>query len=234
MQASCPPLTRFILHQMLYSPERSSLADAAPKGSVLTGNILPAGTKSGRCHTLHGAKEKNGSSMGRGYKSIIKLSIVLRHALLLVLLCCAAALGSATAHAQSASTWNKRGQDAEARQNYDAAYEDYHQAMLKNPSDLRYKARYEHTRFLASVGHVDRGRVLRQSGDINGAIAEFKHALQIDPSNQTAQQEIDQLQQVLQNPQANAAPERSEQLSRQNETLDTIGSIAGPVELKPV
>jgi general secretion pathway protein D len=173
--------------------------------------------------------------MGRGYKSISKLSIVFRRALLLVLLCCAATLSSATAHAQSASAWNKRGQDAEARQNYDAAMEDYHQAMLKNPSDLRYKTRYEHNRFLASVGHVDRGRVLRQSGDFNGALTEFKRALEIDPANQTAQQEIDQLQQAMQNPQANAAgPERSEQLSRQNETLDTIGSIAGPVELKPV
>jgi general secretion pathway protein D len=170
--------------------------------------------KSGHCHTLHGAKDKDGSSMGRGYKSISKLSIVFRRALLLVLLCCAAALGSATAHAQSASTWNKRGQQAEARQNYDAAMEDYHQAMLKNPSDLRYKTRYEHNRFLASVGHVDRGRVLRQSGDFNGALTEFKRALEIDPANQTAQQEIDQLEQAMQNPQANgAAPERSEQLS---------------------
>jgi general secretion pathway protein D len=172
--------------------------------------------------------------MGRGYKSIGKLSIVLRRTLLLLLLCCAAGLGSATAHAQSASTWNKRGQDAEARQNYDAAMEDYHQAMLKNPSDLRYKTRYEHTRFLASVGHVDRGRVLRQSGDLNGALTEFKRALEIDPGNQTAQQEIDQVQQILQNPQAGTAPERSEQMSRQNETLDTISSISGPVQLKPV
>ncbi len=169
--------------------------------------------------------------MGRGYKSISK-RIVLHRALLLVLLCCA--LGSATAHAQSASAWNKRGQEAEARQNYDAAMEDYHQAMLKNPSDLRYKTRYEHNKFLASVGHVDRGRVLRQSGDFNGALVEFNKALQIDPANQTAQQEIDQLQQAMQNPQASAASARSEQMSRQNETLDTIGSIAGPVELKPV
>jgi general secretion pathway protein D len=226
-------MTRFTLHQMLYSPEHSSLADTAPTGSVLSGNILPAGEKSGHCHTLHGAKDKDGSSMGRGYKSIRKLSLVPRRALLLVLLCCAAALGSARAYAQSASTWNKRGQDAEARQNYDAAYEAYHQAMLKNPTDLRYKTRYEHTLFLASVGHVDRGRVLRQSGDLNGALTEFKHALQIDPSNQTAQQEIDQVQQILNNPQAAAHPERNEQVSRQAETLDTIGSISGPVELKP-
>ncbi len=171
--------------------------------------------------------------MGRGYKSISTLSIVLRRVPLLVLLCCTVGLVSATAHAQSASTWNKRGQEAEARQNYDAAMDDYHQAMLKSPTDLRYKTRYEHTRFLASVGHVDRGRVLRQSGDMNGALAEFKRALQIDPGNQTAQQEIDQVEQILQNPQAGNGPERTEQMSRQNEIIDTIGSIAGPVQLKP-
>ena len=32
-----------------------------------------------------------------------------------------------TAHAQSAGSWNKRGQDAEIREDYDAAYEDYMQ-----------------------------------------------------------------------------------------------------------
>ncbi|WP_260741752.1 cohesin domain-containing protein [Tunturiibacter lichenicola] len=218
---------------MLYLPERSSLADTAPTGSVLTWNNLPAGTKSGHRHTLHGTKDIDGSSMGRGYKSISTLSIVLRRVPLLVLLCCTVGLVSATAHAQSASTWNKRGQEAEARQNYDAAMDDYHQAMLKSPTDLRYKTRYEHTRFLASVGHVDRGRVLRQSGDMNGALAEFKRALQIDPGNQTAQQEIDQVEQILQNPQAGNGPERTEQMSRQNEIIDTIGSIAGPVQLKP-
>jgi general secretion pathway protein D len=219
---------------MLYSPEHSSLAGTAPTGSVLSGNILPAGMKSGHCHTLHGAKDENGSSMGRGYKSISKLSTLLRRTLLLSVFSCAVAMGSATAHAQSASAWNKRGQEAEARQNYDAAMEDYHQAMLKAPTDIRYKTRYEHTRFLASVGHVDRGRVLRQSGDMNGALTEFKRALEIDPGNQTAQQEIDQVQLILQNPQAGNGPERSEQMSRQNEALDTIGSISGPVELKPV
>ncbi len=38
--------------------------------------------------------------------------------------------------------------------------------------------------------HVDRGRVLRQSGDVDGAINEFARALQIDPGNQAAAQEL--------------------------------------------
>ncbi len=49
-------------------------------------------------------------------------------------------------------------------------------------------------RYQAGVAHVDRGRVVRQSGDLEGALTQFKRALEIDPGNQTAQQEIDQIQ----------------------------------------
>src|SRR5579875_1590616 len=83
-----------------------------------------------------------------------------------------------SARAQSASTWNKRGEAAEAREDYDAAFEAYRQAWLKKPKDLRYKERYERLRFQDANQHVDRGRVLRQSGDIDGAINEFARALQ--------------------------------------------------------
>ncbi len=73
---------------------------------------------------------------------------------------------------------------------YDAAFEDYRQAHLKKPSDLRYRTSYESMRFKAANMHVDRGRVLRQSGDVDGAINEFARALQIDPGNQAAAQEL--------------------------------------------
>ena len=95
-----------------------------------------------------------------------------------------------SAHAQSASTWNKKGQQAEARDDFDAAFEDYRQAHLKKPNDLRYRTSYESMRFKAANMHVDRGRVLRQSGDSDGAINEFARALQIDPGNQAAAQEL--------------------------------------------
>jgi general secretion pathway protein D len=88
-------------------------------------------------------------------------------------------------------------------------------------------------RFQASVAHVDRGRVLRQNGDINGALAEYSHALQIDPGNQAAQQEIDSIQ-AQQKAEQEETPQAKEQMSRQNETLNSIGSISGPVVLKPL
>jgi general secretion pathway protein D len=231
---------------MLYSPERSSLAGTAPTGGVLPQIILPAGVHSGISHSFYDVKDENGSSMGRGYTSIAKSSSVFRQARSLMLLCSLTVLGSVAAHAQaqpqpttkqeshSAKNWNKMGQTAEAHQDFDTAFEDYQHAYNLKPTDLRYKADFARMRFQAAAGHVDRGRVLRQNGDYAGALAEFKHALLIDPSFQTAQQEIDQLQQPSNSPEAAIAPGPTEQMSRQNETLASIGSISGPVELRPI
>src|SRR5580692_12340551 len=115
--------------RMLYSPERSSLAGTAPTGSVLPQIIFPAGVHSGKRHTFYGVKDGNGSSMGRGYKSIGKLSAFAR-TLSLLFLCCFAAFGPIAAYAQtakenskSAKKWDKEGQAAEAHHDFDTAFE---------------------------------------------------------------------------------------------------------------
>ncbi|MDQ2832676.1 MAG: cohesin domain-containing protein [Acidobacteriota bacterium] len=225
---------------MLYSPERDSLSGDTSADSAYAEVTIRSGVRSGKGHTLHGVKDANGSSMGRGYKSINTLSAIARPALPVLVLGCLVCLGTSHARAQSASKLDKRGQDAENRQNYDAAYEDYRLAVQKKPADLRYKAHLERMRFLAAISHVDRGRVLRQSGDLNGALAEFNHALQIDPGNQIAQQEIDLIEQAQpapgSAPAASPAPPQAvnPQAAQHAQTVSEIGSISGPVELKPV
>jgi general secretion pathway protein D len=109
---------------------------------------------------------------------------------ILLLLGLASLAAAPSAHAQTSGTWNKRGQEAELREDYDAAYEDYLHAHQKNPKDLRFQERLARMRFQAAAVHVDRGRVLRQSGDIGGALNQFTRALQIDPGNESAAQEI--------------------------------------------
>ena len=140
------------------------------------------------------------------------------------------------AHGQSAAAWSKRGADAEVREDYDAAYEDYKQAHSKKPKDLRYMAHFERMRFLAATQHIDRGRILRQSGDYAGAITQFMRAAEIDPSNQAAQQEIERTQREQPPPQLTgaAAVAAHEQMSQQRAVMESINSIAGPIELKPV
>ncbi len=145
-------------------------------------------------------------------------------------------LMGSVAHAQSANGWNKRGQAAESREDYDAAYEAYKHAHDKSPKDLRYKTHLERMRFLAAVQHVDRGRVLRQSGDFAGAITQFLRAAEIDPSNQSAQQEIEITQREQPSPQLTgpAAVAAMEQSSNAYRVKEELSSIAGPIELKTV
>jgi general secretion pathway protein D len=154
-----------------------------------------------------------------------------------------------SAHAQSAGTWNKRGVNAEAREDYDAAFEAYRQAHLKKPKDLRYQTHYERMRFEAANLHVDRGRVLRQSGDVGGAVNEFARALQIDPGNQVAAQELQVTEPTAQpkggsgpggaaasgvTPGKTLIPGVDEQTPYQDQVQKDIASMGAPVVLQPV
>lgn len=147
----------------------------------------------------------------------------------LLVLLAGGALGP-VAHAQSASTWNKRGQAAELHEDYDTAYEDYLKAHNKVPKDMRYTTRVDRMRFQAAAQHVDRGRVLRQSGDVGGALNQFTRALQIDPGNEAAAQEIGITQRQDKSstaPVPTGTPET-------NAVLREVGDVSGPIALKPV
>lgn len=216
---------------MLYSPERNSLAGNAPTGSVHPCETAGAGVYSGRRLTLFGVKDADERSMSCGKPSLLSRIASGAFRALPVLLFALLILGK-TAHAQSAKTWDKRGQDAELRHDYDAAYEAYRQATLKKPKDLRYKAHLEIVRFQSAMSHVDRGRVLRQNGDLQGAMSEFTRALAIDGGNQSAQQELDRVAHEIETQSSSAGPSPGQQIGVDN--LASIGSVAGPIDLKPV
>ena len=68
------------------------------------------------------------------------------------------------------SFYNK-GKHAEARQNYEEAYELYKQAYDLKPTDMRYRAAFNRTRFLAAASYVHRGQKLRDDGKLEEALA---------------------------------------------------------------
>lgn len=138
-------------------------------------------------------------------------------------------LATPSLQAQSASGWAKRGADAEVHEDYDAAFEAFRQAHLLKPKDLRYQTKFERIRFAAAAAHVDRGRVLRQSGDLNGALTEFQRALSIDGGNQTAQQEIQVTEQEM-----SSAPGASLQQQAPIGPSAAVAGVAAPLELKPI
>jgi general secretion pathway protein D len=136
----------------------------------------------------------------------------------------------ALAKGPSANSLYKHGQAAEARQDYDTAFEDYQKAYEKDPKDMRYETAFYRVRISASSAHVTQGRKLFQSGDTQGALAEFLHAAEIDPGNEAAQQEIARVREkqgeVVPSSEA-AIPE----MAGEQAELDAIGS---PAQLKPV
>ena len=136
------------------------------------------------------------------------------------------------AHAQSAGSWNKQGQAAELKEDFDTAYEDYRKAHEKAPKDMRYLARLDRMRFQAAAQHVDRGRVLRQNGDIAGALNNFARALEIDPSYDTAKQEIEKTQRAEKIP--GAIPVAPPGTASSSQLVNLIATYAAPAELKPV
>ncbi len=200
---------------MLYSPEFNQ--------SWISGRL-----------DIYGAKEAQSIGMTRGFPLVItKLSSSVYRGCVAVLFVLLAGLAPGpSAHGQSASGWNKRGQAAELREDYDTAYEAYLKAHQKAPKDMRYTERMDRMRFQAAAAHVDRGRVLRQSGDLAGALNQFTRALQIDPGNEAAAQEI-QITKRLDTPEgsANSIPGGT---AAANAVLRDVSSVSAPIELKPI
>ena len=99
-----------------------------------------------------------------------------------------------------------KGQDAQARQQYEAAYDFYKQAYDLKPKDLRYRAAFERARFEAASSIVHRGQKLREEGKLDEALAEFQKALSVDPSLFIAKQELLRTQKLI-NDQRNPPPD---------------------------
>ena len=124
----------------------------------------------------------------------------------------------------------EKGRDAEARQQYEAAYDFYKQAYDLKPKDLRYRAAFEHARFEAASSIVHRGQKLREDGKLDEAVAEFQKALDIDPSLFVAKQELIRTQKLI-NDQRNPQP----QAAGPPATLERrVHEATGPVELAPI
>lgn len=133
--------------------------------------------------------------------------------------------------ADQAANWHKKGEDAEARQNYEQAYDDFKQAYDLRPKDARYRASFERLRFLAAASHVHRGQLLREAGKLDDALAEFQKAAEIDSSSFIARQEIRETQKLIE--QAKTPGPHSE-ATPTDALQKRLAEVQGPVELAPI
>src|SRR6476620_3819736 len=100
--------------------------------------------------------------------------------------------------AESAKSLFQKGAKAEARQDYEAAFEFYKAAYQQKPDDLRYRVPFERTRMLSAASKIKRGQKLRDQGSLQEALTAFQQALEVDPSHDLAAQEIRRTQLMMQ------------------------------------
>ena len=151
---------------------------------------------------------------------------LMRPAILLLLV----AVVTLPAVADKAKDLFAKGQDAEARQQYEVAYGFFKQAYDLKPKDLRYRAAFERIRFEAATSIVHQGQKLREDGKLDDAVAEFQKALEIDPSLFIARQELNRTVKMI-NDQRNPPPQAAGPpagLERR------VHDATGPVELAPI
>jgi general secretion pathway protein D len=136
------------------------------------------------------------------------------------------------AAADKAKTLYQKGRDAEARQNYEEAFDLYKQAYALKPSDLQYRASYSRLQFLAGASHVHRGQLLRDAGKLDEALAEFKKAVETDPSSFIAQQEVRRTQKMIDN--ANSPAPQATTGKPDSGLAKRLDEASGPVDLAPI
>src|SRR5580700_7442062 len=146
----------------------------------------------------------------------------------IVLLVAAATLPVA---ADKAKSLYNQGKDAEARQNYEQAYDFYRQAYDLRPKDLQYRASFERLRFLAGASHVHRGQLLREAGKLDEALVEFQKATEIDPSSAIALQETRRTKAMMD---AVNSPGPPSSVKSPNPLQRRLEQAGGPVELAAI
>src|SRR6202140_2187754 len=167
------------------------------------------------------------SGRGRSFLRISQMKRAFRPALAFLLLFTLVLPSSA----ESAKSLYNKGKIAEARQNYEQAYDFFKKAYDQNPQDVSYRSAYERLRFLAGASHVHRGQLLREAGRLEEAMAEFQKAAEIDPSSAIAKQEIKVTQQMIDGAKSPTPQAAAPQPSELEKMMQQAG---GPVELQSI
>jgi len=110
----------------------------------------------------------------------------------LVALVVALAAGCSTAERPG-----RRGEEAAHELNWDAAVYYYLEALANEPDNLEYRMALTRARQKAGQEHFQRGLALKELGRLPQARSEFQMAIQLDPTHQFAEQELERVDKDL-------------------------------------
>ena len=149
----------------------------------------------------------------------------------------------AQAGSRKAKKLFNQARQAESVQDLDKALALYEQALNEHPGHQGYLLSVRRMTFVAGQAHVGAGRLLRNSGNLEEALAEFQRAVEIDPASTVASQEHGRTIEMLEERERRkekggtdsdelegSSPLERARLARQKK----VGILKGLPELKPI
>jgi general secretion pathway protein D len=128
-----------------------------------------------------------------------------------------------------ASSNYRKAQVAEQSGDWDAAVVEYMQALATEPANVSYRAGLLRAKIAASQAHFEKGKEYVKAGVPERALVELQQAVELDPSNQYAEVELQKVRRELE---AKAA-ERPVPLTLEQLKEKTRGARPQPPQLEP-
>lgn len=158
----------------------------------------------------------------------------------LIICLVSASLPPAQARTRKGDKFWKEGQQAEIRKQYEAAVDFYEKALAEDPADPGYQMGVRRTRFQAAHAHIDAGQKLREAGQLETSLEEFRKAYALDPSSSMAEQEYRRTKQMIEADKAKGAAATPQDRGltpaeqSQKDADEKIDRIQAAPELKPI
>jgi type II secretory pathway component GspD/PulD (secretin) len=122
----------------------------------------------------------------------------------------------------------RHGQEAVRNADWDAAVTYFTKAVQANPDNAEYKINLQRAQEEAARVHIEKGRELEKRDQLDGALAEYRRALELDAKNRLVATRVAELEKTIREKvEASRPVPRIEQLRQQARTLQ------GPPLLNP-
>jgi general secretion pathway protein D len=115
----------------------------------------------------------------------------------------------------------RHGQEAARVSDWDAAVNYFTKAVQDDPDNVEYKIHLQRAQEEASRVHIEKAQDLEKKDQLDGALAEYRRAVQLDPANRTANAKAAQLEQTIRDRVEASRPKpRIQELQQQAQRLN--------------
>lgn len=128
----------------------------------------------------------------------------------------------------------RRAEEAVRLENWDAAVYHYLEALAKDPDDLRLRMSLQRARQRAGESHFRKGLAFLEVGDVQRGVTELQLAVQLDPTHQYAELELEKARKQLEILSQEGGATKLEQMKKAASEMKVKPPILNPASDEPI